>query len=91
MKKSKKILMTAAAFAGILNMNGCVYGPPPEPEVMPNSAQTSDFDPADNETPTVYGPPSFSENDDSSEESSDFDPALNTNKPVYGPPGFFED
>lgn len=30
MKKGKKALIATVVFAAALNLNGCVYGPPPE-------------------------------------------------------------
>ena len=78
MKTSKKVLLTAAAFAGILNMNGCVYGPPPE-EMF--SAAYEEYDPSDNENQNVYGPPPAD-----IIETEEYDPAKNTVPPVYGPP-----
>ena len=64
MKISKKALLAAAAFAGILNMNGCVYGPPAQEfdegaeYVM---GRESDYDPAANTVAPVYGPPPVEE------------------------------
>ncbi len=64
MKISKKALLAAAAFAGILNMNGCVYGPPAQDfdegaeYVM---GRESGYDPAANTVAPVYGPPAVEE------------------------------
>lgn len=90
MKRSKKFLFTAAAFAGVLNMNGCVYGPPPEGFYSDvDNSSIIGFEPSDNNNQNVYGPPPediYSDGDDSS--IIDFDPSDNKNEDVYGPPPF---
>lgn len=59
----KKTAAAAALFAATLNLNGCVYGPPPEDfdeqQSIPYGYQTEaeDYDPEMNIEPAVYGPP----------------------------------
>ena len=63
MKKFPKRIAAAAT----LNLNGCVYGPPPEDydeqQSIPYGYQSEEvkseeaFDPADNFEACVYGPP----------------------------------
>ncbi|MBQ8568985.1 MAG: hypothetical protein IJ446_07190 [Oscillospiraceae bacterium] len=54
MKKRKKLLAAAVAFAAALNMNGCgTYGPPEDEEDY--------YDPDVNQNMDVYGPPADTE------------------------------
>lgn len=79
MKTSKKAILTAAVFAGILNMNGCVYGPPADGMFSEDGTSLHSFDPSRNETPDVYGPPL-------TEGTEEFDPSENEMQAAYGPP-----
>ena len=84
----KTVVAAAAVFAMSLNMNGCVYGPPPEGDPF--------FSAEMNAEQNVYGPPpAFEETAETTEttetaETEEFDPAENIVSTVYGPPQYFE-
>ncbi len=64
-KLPKKIAAAATLFAATMNLNGCVYGPPPEDFDEPmgrpmggyEAELTEEYDPSENIVPAVYGPP----------------------------------
>lgn len=69
-KKLKKGLLAGTIFSAAANMNGCVYGPPPESIEPSSEIQTSKFstpsesetfNPELNENEEVYGPPEWFE------------------------------
>lgn len=80
----KKAIAAAVMFAATLNLNGCVYGPPPEDDPFfsaeVNKGQTSETD----ETAET------SETDETAETAEEYDPSLNIEATVYGPPEWFE-
>jgi len=74
----KKAIAAAVMFAATLNLNGCVYGPPPEDDPFfsaeVNKGQTSETD----------------ETAETAETAEEYDPSLNIEATVYGPPEWFE-
>lgn len=105
MKKMKRTLMTAAAFAAALNFAGChedyqnVYGPPPDESVMTSETQTASETSAAEEQATETtaaeseGYSGTSEKMPTTEPPTPppttFEPTENVPAPVYGPPKFF--
>lgn len=90
MKKMKRTLMTAAAFAAALNFAGChedyqnVYGPPPDKEAMTSaSTAESEISAAEEESTTETA---AAENEKSSETSE----KMPTTEPSTPPPTTFE-
>lgn len=41
MKKSKKAILATAVFVAALNLNGCVYGPPPDHDSTDKKTDTT--------------------------------------------------
>lgn len=41
MKKGKKAILATAVFVAALNLNGCVYGPPPDREADNQKSDTA--------------------------------------------------
>lgn len=60
-KLPKKAAAVAVLFAATLNLNGCVYGPPPDDLGDPTGGAMGEyreeFDPEVNVNQNVYGPP----------------------------------
>ncbi len=52
-RTTKKILLTAAAFSCVLNMNGCAYGPPPEEAMQQEEPAQVVLEVEDDETDTA--------------------------------------
>ena len=88
------VLMLAGAalmFAATVNMNGCVYGPPPEDDPF--------FKPEASVEQNVYGPPPVMDETAETSETGEtcetveipsFNPEENITATVYGPPEWFE-
>ncbi len=75
-KLPRKIAAAAAMFSATLNLNGCVYGPPPDDGSqidIPYGYQSEEvFRPEDNANVCVYGPPSyFGMTDEAAEETAE--------------------
>lgn len=53
MKKLKKIILGASVFSAAMNLNGCVYGPPPDEDVinsLPDSVSVTEYEPPEQNT-----------------------------------------
>ncbi len=100
-KKLKKGLLAGTIFSAAANLNGCVYGPPPDssaivPEkntittTQPKQTENEEYDPSDNQNADVYGPPEmFNSEPEEPEVTEEYDPDDNMNAAVYGPPEMF--
>lgn len=102
MKKTDKTALTAAVFAAALGLSpvnsigadyspsedypSTVYGPPEYFATMTEPAETTRFDPYENELPGVYGPPEWFETEEEEVQTTAFDPSNIIPQPAYGPP-----
>lgn len=91
MKKSKKTIAIATAFAMAIGATGCV---PPNDDKPGNLIDKviDKFDPSDDDVPVVYGPPEdfYDPSDDDVQceygVEPDYDPYYDDVEDVYGPP-----
>lgn len=84
MKRFKLSGLAAAVFAAAVNLNGCVYGPPPESGAG-DGVQTAD--PA--QTTAVSSEEEQETTSRTLKYQDSYDPADNDNEEVYGPPEYF--